>query len=126
MSKRCLESKILNSDKFQSLPATTKLLYIYLILEADNYGFLANAQGTMTRIGATYEDLERLIINEYVLQLTKDVYCIKHWFVHNKEDKRLSPDFQEIELVELRNKQYVLKTADIDDGTYHYLPSDKQ
>ena len=125
MSKRCLESKILTSDKFQSLPVTTKLLYIYLIFEADNYGFLASAQGTISRIGATKEDLERLIINDYILPLSKDVYCIVHWFIHNKEDKRLTPDFQEIELVELKNKQYVLKnTALVEDGKYHYLPSD--
>lgn len=121
--KRCLESKILSSDKFLSLPITTRLLYIYLNLEADNRGFLASAQGTIKKIGASQEDLENLIINEYLIKLPNDVYCITHWFIHNKEDRRLSSDFQESELVDLRNKQYILRDDNFKNDGYNFLPS---
>ena len=124
MSKRCLDSKIISSDKFTQLDMSAKLLYIYLIFEADNYGFLASAYGTVQRIGTTTQDLKQLIDCGFLLKLPNDVYCIVHWFIHNKEDKRLTPDFQEIEYVELRNKQWCLRDdIDLPDG-YKYLPSD--
>ena len=127
MSRRCLDSKILTSDKFRALPITAKILYIYLNFEADNYGFLASAQGTINNVGATQDDLETLITNDYILRLSKDVYCITDWFIHNKEDKRLTPDFDEIELVELKNKKYILKNQNnIDDGRFHFLPNQKE
>lgn len=125
MSKRCIESKLIYSDKFLAMPLSARMLYIYLNLEADNYGFLASANGTINHIGATQSDLELLIENEFILRLSKDVYCITDWFIHNKADTRLTPDFDEYNLVELRNKKYYLKDRNlIDDGKYHFLPSD--
>ena len=126
MARRCLESKILNSDKFTNLPITSQILYIFLNLEADNYGFIGNTKNIIKQInGASSNDLENLIEEGFILKLSKDVFCITHWFIHNKEDKRLEPIFQEYNLVEIKNKQYVLKpNAIIDDGKYHYLPSD--
>ncbi|WP_242829298.1 hypothetical protein [Clostridium butyricum] len=42
--RRMLSRTILDSDKFLDMPLTTQALYIHLIMNADDDGFLNNSQ----------------------------------------------------------------------------------
>ena len=103
------------------MPLQSQMLYILLNFEADNYGFLSSTRSTIKRCGAAEEDLENLIINGYLLQLTKDVYVITHWFIHNKEDRRAVPSYEEFNQVELKNKQYYIRDTFADPQEYRFI-----
>ena len=96
------------------MPLSTQMLYIYLILEADNYGFLNNAKSTAENVGASPEDLNILINKGFLMPFANGVFAIKHWFMMNKRDKRLSPTYGEYDLVEIKNNQYQYR----DDKTF--------
>ncbi len=50
--RRMLSRTILDSDKFLDMPLTTQALYIHLIMNADDDGFLNNSQKITRMIGA--------------------------------------------------------------------------
>ena len=42
--RRCFHRKILESDSFRKLPATTQILYVHLCMAADDDGFINIAE----------------------------------------------------------------------------------
>lgn len=104
--RRCIDTAVIKSDRFKELPLSAQMLYIYLILEADNYGFLNNAKSTCETIKAAPEDLDILIEKGFLMPFPSGVYAIKHWFMMNKKDKRLSATYGEYDLVTVKNNQY--------------------
>lgn len=104
--RRCIDTSVIKSDRYKEMPLSAQMLYIYLILEADNYGFLNNAKSTAENIGSSPEDLDILITKGFLMPFANGVYAIKHWFMMNKKDKRLMPTYGEFDLVYIRNNQY--------------------
>ena len=103
--RRCIDSSVIKSDRFRDMPLSSQMLFIHLILEADNYGFLNNAKSTAENIGASSEDLDNLIQKGFLLHFPSEVFCITHWFMMNRQDKRLVPTFGEFELVKIKNNK---------------------
>ena len=91
------------------MPLTAQMLYILLIMEADNFGFLNNAKSVMETNHASENDLDILVKKEFLMKFPSGVYCIKHWFMMNRQDKRLQPTYGEYELVTIKNNQYVFR-----------------
>ena len=104
--RRCIDSAVIKSDKFKEMPLSAQMLYIYLILEADNFGFLNNAKSTCEMIKGTPEDLNTLIEKGFLMPFANGVFCIRHWFLMNKKDKRLSATYGEYDLVTIKNNLY--------------------
>ena len=81
--RRMLSRTILDSDKFLDLPLTTQVLYIHLIMNADDDGFLNNSQKIIRMIGASKKDFELLIISDFIIDFENGICAVRHWKLHN-------------------------------------------
>ena len=81
--KRMFTMKIVDSDAFLDMPATTQCLYFHLNMRADDDGFIGNPKRIMKIIGASEDDLRLLIAKRFVLTFEDGVIVIKHWRMHN-------------------------------------------
>ncbi|MCD0151418.1 DNA replication protein, partial [Streptococcus agalactiae] len=60
-TRRMISKEVIMTDNFLDLPPTTKVLYFFLNLEADDDGFVGNPKTVMRLTGATKEDMKLLI-----------------------------------------------------------------
>lgn len=85
--KRMFNRKIVESDSFLCLSQATQNLYFHLCLNADDDGFIDNVSSIMTMTKTSQRELEILIENGLILHVSKFVYVIAHWFMHNNLQK---------------------------------------
>ena len=108
--RRMLSRTILDSDKFLDMPLTTQALYIHLIMNADDDGFLNNSQKITRMIGAGKKDFELLISAEFIIDFDNGICAVKHWKLHNYiRSDRYKPTVYQDELSRLviaSNKVY--------------------
>ncbi len=76
--RRCLSSKITESDPFYALPESAQALYLHLNMQADDDGFINNAASVSIRFKSGAAALKKLVEKRFVLKFD-DVYVIKHW-----------------------------------------------
>lgn len=89
--RRCLSSKITESDPFYALPENAQTLYLHLNMQADDDGFINNAASVSIRIKGGAAALKKLVEKRFILQFD-DVYVIKHWRISNSlKNDRLKP-----------------------------------
>lgn len=81
--RRCFSKKIVRSDDFLDLPATTQLLYFHLGMEADDRGYINNARSIIKLCGSNLGDLEMLINKKFVLLRKDNLVLIKGWRINN-------------------------------------------
>ena len=82
--RRMFTRKVVCSDAFIDLPFSSQALYLQLNMEADDDGFIAGPKKIQRMIGASDEDLERLISKKFVIAFEdKGLVVIKHWKMHN-------------------------------------------
>ena len=67
---------VVMTDDFLDLPPTTKALYFFLNLEADDDGFVGNPKTIMRLVGTTKEDMKLLIEGNYVLLFNSGVVIL--------------------------------------------------
>ena len=74
MARRRMFSKdIVITDKFITMPATSRCLYFELAMQADDNGFVSNPKIILRMLGFNEADLKILIINEYVIPFESGV-----------------------------------------------------
>lgn len=89
--RRCLNSKITESDPFYALPNHAQTLYMHLNMHADDDGFVNNAASISSRIKGGASALKELVDKRFILKFG-DVYVIKHWRIANSlKNDRLKP-----------------------------------
>lgn len=82
-SRRMYSKDFILTDTFIELEHSAKVLYFYLMANADDDGFFENAR-TITRLcDTTANDLNALIDNGFIIKFDSGVYVITHWKVHN-------------------------------------------
>ena len=81
--RRCFSKKIVRSDDFLDLPATTQLLYFHLGMEADDRGYVNNARSVIKICGSSVGDLEMLIAKKFILIRQDKLVLIKGWRINN-------------------------------------------
>ncbi len=81
--RRCFSKKIVRSDDFLDLPATTQLLYFQLGMEADDRGYINNAKTVIKITGCAVGDLEMLIAKGYILPRKNKLVLIRDWRINN-------------------------------------------
>ena len=81
--RRMIAKSVIKTDSFIDLPANSKVLYFYLMLDADDDGFVTNPRSIMREIGATQDDMRILLAKQYVLTFETGVIVIRHWKIHN-------------------------------------------
>lgn len=82
-NKRMFTMKIVDSDAFLDMPASSQNLYFHLCMRADDDGFVGNPKKISKMIGASEDDLKLLIAKRFVLTFENGVIVIKHWRMHN-------------------------------------------
>lgn len=99
--RRMLAKSIIESDMFTDMPTEAQMLYVRLILAADDDGFVSNPRTIMRGCGASNDSMKLLIEKKFVLSFLKGdnfVYLIKHWRIHNyiRTDRYKASTFKEL------------------------------
>lgn len=88
MAKRRLLSKsVLYSDTFSVLSRDAAKLYIYMILEADDDGFIGHMRQVIMIAEVNDSALGELIDKGFVIRFKSGVCVITHWRIHNIIDR---------------------------------------
>ena len=82
--RRMLMVEYLDSDNFNTMPNSAKMLYIYLNMHADDEGFCSGVRLAMALADATNDDLKMLQDRKHIIMFESGAVCIKHWQKHNQ------------------------------------------
>ena len=108
-NRRMIDKSFILSDSFTTMETRTQLLYIRLIVSADDEGFVSNTK----MLGGSKTSMEKLIKEGLVHQFDTGCVLITHWFVHNtiRKDRAVATrHIREKALVTLENDRiYRLK-----------------
>lgn len=90
--RRMFSKEITSSDDFVDMPASSRLLYYDLGMEADDEGFIGNARMLSRAYGASNDDLKLLVSKGFILMFPSGVTVVKDWNLNNRIRKdRLKP-----------------------------------
>lgn len=105
--RRMISKNIAEDDRFVDMQLTSKLLYFYLVLNADDDGFVGSVKMINFLTSADRSNYDELLKNNLILEPTQNgVYVITDWYSQNKiEDKIYKPT----EYLSIRSTLY-LKT----------------
>ena len=81
--RRMINSEIVNTDAFHSLPRDAQLLYFNFCLAGDDDGFVANPLLLMTMLGVPKKNLKILADSGYLTLFDSGVCHIRDWRSHN-------------------------------------------
>lgn len=128
--KRMFTMKIVDSDAFLNMPATTQCLYFHLNMRADDDGFIGNPKRIMKITGASEDDLRLLIAKRFVLTFEDGVIVIKHWRMHNTLSRDRYTETSYIDekrmLLLKENGSYSLASGNVIDDTKLIERSNRQ
>ena len=81
--RRMFSREVCETDAFLDLPATAQRLYFFLGLQADDEGFLQNANSVARLVGSSRDDLAVLCTKGFILPFESGVVVVRHWRQHN-------------------------------------------
>ena len=92
--RRMLHKKVVESDPFYNLSEGAQSIYMHLTMNADDDGFVNNAQSIAVRFKSGAVKLKELVDKRFLLQFG-DVYVLKHWRIGNslKSDRTKPPTY---------------------------------
>ena len=124
--RRMFSSKIVESDDFLEMPFSAQCLYIHLNMNADDDGFLNNAQKIRRSIEASQGDLDLLIEKRFVLSFGS-VIVIKHWRMNNQIRKDRYKPTQYMDLLQkLKVKKDGSYTENLDEDLGNQMATIRQ
>ena len=125
--RRMFAKTIIDSDAFLDMPLTTQALYFHLSMRADDEGFINNPKKIMRMIGASEDELKRLIAKSFIIPFESGVCVIKHWKIHNYlRNDRFKPTVyseEKAQLVVKDNKAYSKTLLPASSGIPTGIPS---
>lgn len=78
--RRMISRKIAEDDRFVDMHPVSKLLYFYLVLNADDDGFVGSVKMINFLTNADQSNYDELLENNLILEPTKNgVYVITDW-----------------------------------------------
>lgn len=83
-NRRMISKTVLCADTFTEIPARTRLLYVHLIMEADDDGLIGTTKNALFLSGANAKDLRTLVDKGYIIKFDSGVCAIRHWLLMNK------------------------------------------
>ena len=94
--RRMFSMKIVASDAFLDMPATSRELYFQLGMYADDDGFVSPRK-VLRMLGCSEDDLKMLMAKKFVLPFENGVMVIKHWRLNNqlRKDRYVSSQYTE-------------------------------
>ena len=99
--RRMLAKSIIESDMFSDMPTDSQMLYIRLIMSADDDGFVDNPRTIMKAYGFSDDNMKLLVAKKFVLTFQKGdnfIYLIKHWKINNyiRKDRYQESKYKQI------------------------------
>lgn len=113
--RRMLAKAIVRSAHFMSLSKSIQFLYLQMILEADDDGFIANPNLVVSFTKSTKKDLKTLVDKRYIILFPSGIALVRHWLLHNtiRKDRYRETVYPEKNLVTVtRNRVYELIEED--------------
>ena len=86
-NRRLISKTVIYSDQFSDLPSEAQRLYLYMILEADDDGFIGHMRQVLMIADSDKAALEVLKVNGFVIEFKSRVCVISHWLLHNSIDR---------------------------------------
>lgn len=116
---------VIRSSHFMRMPLDAQFLYLQMLLDADDDGFIANPELEVTIAKCAQEDLQTLIDKHYLMVFPSGIALIRHWFLHNyirKERYRASvyPEKRQVTLT--KERVYIWLEEESDAGTHGIAP----
>ena len=88
--RRMISRKIAEDDRFVDMHPVSKLLYFYLVLNADDDGFVGSVKMINFLTNADQSNYDELLKNNLILEPTKSgVYVITDWYAQNKIEPKI-------------------------------------
>ena len=88
--RRMISRKIAEDDRFVDMHPVSKLLYFYLVLNADDDGFVGSVKMINFLTDADQSNYDELLENNLILEPTKKgVYVITDWYAQNKIEPKI-------------------------------------
>lgn len=81
--KRMFSREVVESDDFLELPLSAQGLYLHICMEADDDGFVNNANRIRKVVEASQEDYQILFDRGYLLQMSNGLVVVAHWRICN-------------------------------------------
>lgn len=120
-SRRMYSKDFILTDTFIELEHSAKVLYFYLMANADDDGFFENAKTISRLCDTTANDLNSLINSGFIIKFDSGVYVITHWKVHNsiRSDRYTQTihqnEFNQL-IIDQANKYVLVDTNGIPNG----------
>ena len=114
MAERHMISKrIVDTDLFLDMPATSRLLYYDLLIRADDDGFVAAPKRIARMTGCGEDDLKLLVLKQFIIPFESGVCVIRDWRAHNwiRKDRYCKTVYSD---------EFAQLTID-DKGAYHLI-----
>lgn len=95
--KRMFSKKIIDTDWFMDMPASTQNLYFHLSMRADDDGFVASPRRIIKLVGASEDDYKLLIAKSFVIPFESGICVITDWRINNylRADRYTETIYQE-------------------------------
>lgn len=88
--RRMISRSIAEDDRFVDMQPISKLLYFYLVLNADDDGFVGSVKMINFLTNAKKENYDELLNNGLILQPSKNgIYVITDWYTQNKIEAKI-------------------------------------
>lgn len=81
--KRMFSKKIIDTDWFMEMPASSQNLYFHLSMRADDDGFVASPKRIIKLVGASDDDYKVLIAKKFIIPFDSGVCVISDWRINN-------------------------------------------
>lgn len=115
-NRRMLNKTVVESDPFFEMPADSQALYMHLVLNADDEGFVGNPETIRRMTGFSRDSLRLLIAKEFLISFQSGVVVVTHWEMQNKiqpsrKTKTIFTDEKGLLLVDEQGKYLIFNNS---------------
>ena len=127
--RRMISQKIINMDSYTEMSNDSKFLYMILVVNADDDGFVGNPRGLCDMNHIPVDCMRLLAFKKFIIPFDCGCVVIRHWHHHNKIAKnRYKPTIYWREkqmLTEIKGEFFLLGSEDIPELTDENPPEEK-
>lgn len=115
-NRRMLNKAVVESDPFFEMPADSQALYMHLVLNADDEGFVGNPETIRRMTGFSKDSLKLLIAKGFLISFQSGVVVVTHWGMQNKiqpsrKTKTIFTDEKGLLLVDEQGKYLIFNNS---------------
>lgn len=127
--RRMISQKIINMDSYTEMPNDSKFLYMILVVNADDDGFVGNPRGLCDMNHIPVDCMRLLAFKKFIIPFECGCVVIRHWHHHNKIAKnRYKPTIYWREkqmLAEVKGEYFLFGSEEIPELTDENPPEEK-